>query len=252
MATNEILTFASTTTGTNLLTQSEYTADAQRDIGHQPGIARLKLENKVLRQTSLLSAGLAEFIADYQINDVNDSLTPQNIADYLLDAIINTVMPAGTVIYVAQTIAPDGFLKANGAAISRTTYSRLFSKISTTFGVGDGVTTFNLPDLRGEFLRCLDDGRGIDPSRVMGTWQKGSLNAIDGAVKAVWTISASGDSPGTLTQQAGLDDYDVNNYVGVSNSSVENKTSVGLKGNSEGWSGTTRPRNIALLACIKF
>lgn len=87
MATNEILPFASTNTGTNLLTQAEYTSDAQRTIGHQPGIARSKLENKVLRQASLIAAGLAEFIADYQANNVTDSLTPQNIADYLVEAI---------------------------------------------------------------------------------------------------------------------------------------------------------------------
>lgn len=87
MATNEILPFASTNTGTNLLTQAEYAADAQRTTGHQPGIARSKLENKALRQASLLAAGLAEFIADYQANNVTDSLTPQNIADYLLAAI---------------------------------------------------------------------------------------------------------------------------------------------------------------------
>ncbi len=87
MATNEILQFASTNTGTNLLTQAEYTADAQRTTGNQPGIARSKLVNKALRQSSLLAAGLAEFIADYQANDVTDSLTPQNIADYLLAAI---------------------------------------------------------------------------------------------------------------------------------------------------------------------
>ena len=87
MATNEILPFASTNTGTNLLTQSEYVADAQRTTGNQPGIARSKLVNKALRQTSLLAAGLAEFIADYQANNVTDSLTAQNIADYLLAAI---------------------------------------------------------------------------------------------------------------------------------------------------------------------
>ena len=87
MATNEILPFASTDTGTNLLTQSEYVADAQRTTGNQPGIARSKLVNKALRQASLLSAGLAEFIADYQANNVTDGLTPQNIADYLLAAI---------------------------------------------------------------------------------------------------------------------------------------------------------------------
>ncbi len=87
MATNEILPFASTNTGTNLLTQAEYAADAQRVIGHQPGIARSKLENKALRQASLMAAGLAEFIADYQSNNVTDSLTAQQVADYLLAAI---------------------------------------------------------------------------------------------------------------------------------------------------------------------
>lgn len=87
MATNEILPFASTNTGTNLLTQSEYAADAQRTTGNQPGIARSKLVNKALRQSSLIAAGLAEFIADYQSNNVNDSLTPQDVADYLYAAI---------------------------------------------------------------------------------------------------------------------------------------------------------------------
>lgn len=87
MATNEILQFATNNTGTNLLTQAEYSADSQRVIGHQPGIARSKLENKVLRQASLMASGLAEFIADYQSNNVTDSLTSQNIADYLLAAI---------------------------------------------------------------------------------------------------------------------------------------------------------------------
>lgn len=87
MATNEILRFAETNTGTNLLTQAEYAADAQRLIGHQPGIARAKLENKALRQASLMAAGLAEFIADYQANNVTDSLTAQQVADYLLAAI---------------------------------------------------------------------------------------------------------------------------------------------------------------------
>lgn len=87
MATNEILPFATDDIGTNLLTQAEYAADDEREIGHQPGIARSKLANKAMRQASLIAAGLAEFIADYQANNVTDSLTPQQIADYLLAAI---------------------------------------------------------------------------------------------------------------------------------------------------------------------
>lgn len=87
MATNEILRFAETDTGTNLLTQAEYLADSQRPIGNQPGVARSKLVNKALRQASLIAAGIAEYIADNQANNITDALTPQNIADYLQAAL---------------------------------------------------------------------------------------------------------------------------------------------------------------------
>ena len=67
--------------------------------------------------------------------------------------------------------SPLGFLKCDGSAISRTDFSRLFSVIGTTYGAGNGSTTFNLPDLRGEFLRGFDDGRTVDSGRVIGTAQ---------------------------------------------------------------------------------
>lgn len=87
MATNEILPFASTDTGTNLLTQSEYSTDTQRPIGNQPGIARSKLVNKTLRQTSLVSAGVAQYMADNQATNIVDSLTPAQIATALANSV---------------------------------------------------------------------------------------------------------------------------------------------------------------------
>ena len=78
---NEILAFATQDTGTNLLTQQEYDGDIERTIGHQPGIARSKLENKVLRQSSLMAAGLAQFILGNQDDSVTDSMTAQQVAD---------------------------------------------------------------------------------------------------------------------------------------------------------------------------
>jgi len=77
----------------------------------------------------------------------------------------------GMVCYFAQSSPPPGYLKRNGAAVSRTTYARLFAKIGTTYGAGDGSTTFNLPDGRGVFDRGLDEGRGIDPGRTIGSFQ---------------------------------------------------------------------------------
>jgi len=78
----------------------------------------------------------------------------------------------GMVCYFAQSTPPAGYLKRNGAAVSRTTYARLFAKIGTTYGAGDGSTTFNLPDGRGVFDRGLDDGRGLDPGRTLGSYQE--------------------------------------------------------------------------------
>ena len=78
---------------------------------------------------------------------------------------------AGAVQFFAMSSAPTGWMKANGAAVSRATYARLFGRVGTTFGGGDGSTTFNLPDLRGEFIRGWDDGRTVDSGRTFASVQ---------------------------------------------------------------------------------
>ena len=77
----------------------------------------------------------------------------------------------GAVQAFAREAPPTGWLKANGAAVSRSAYADLFAAIGTRFGAGDGSTTFNLPDLRAEFIRGVDDGRGIDAGRGFGSAQ---------------------------------------------------------------------------------
>jgi len=80
-------------------------------------------------------------------------------------------LPAGTVQLFAMNIIPSGWLECNGAAISRATYAQLFNTIGTTYGAGDGSITFNIPDMRGQFARGWDNGRGVDPGRVLGSQQ---------------------------------------------------------------------------------
>ena len=159
----------------------------------------------------------------------------------------------GKVEFFSQSSAPTGYLKANGAAVSRTTYALLFAAIGTTFGIGDGSTTFNVPDIRGEFVRGWDDSRGIDSGRTLGSWQKGSLVAIDIQNAATETITVAGATTVAAGQVAGgYDAYDTSIYSGVS---LVGSTSAGtatLPGNSEISSGVVRPRNVALLACIKY
>ena len=64
-------------------------------------------------------------------------------------------IPIGTVQHFATETAPDGWLKADGVAVSRTEYADLFAAIGTTFGEGDGSTTFNVPDLQDKFVLGL-------------------------------------------------------------------------------------------------
>lgn len=107
MATNEILQFAETDTGTNLLTQAEYLADAQRPIGNQPGVARSKLVNKALRQSSLIAAAVAQFIADNQANNVVDTATSTDIADWIEAAVRSIGIPTAAAGGTADAITAD-------------------------------------------------------------------------------------------------------------------------------------------------
>ena len=140
--------------------------------------------------------------------------------------------PPGTVIWTARTTAPTGYIKANGAAISRTTYPALFAAIGTAYGSGDGSTTFNVPDLRGEFVRGWDDGRGIDSGRAFGSTQADSLRSHSHELSA-----------GTASDNlAGGTPVKTINYL---------STSVSPFATNSTGSTETRPRNIALLGCIK-
>jgi microcystin-dependent protein len=138
--------------------------------------------------------------------------------------------PTGAVLYFGADAAPTGFIKANGATISRSTYADLFAITGTTFGAGDGSTTFGIPDLRGEFLRGWDDARGVDGSRAFGSAQADELKSHSHNVTYYRSNGAAINyAPGTNTDY----DYASNNATGST-------------GGTE-----TRPRNVALLACIK-
>lgn len=104
------------------------------------------------------------------------------IADY----VASVILPAGMMMPYAGTAAPDGWLFATGAEVSRSTYSRLFAAIGTTFGVGNGTTTFNLPDMRGRVAACKDNLGGSAASRLTtgGSGVDGSTLGASGGVQS--------------------------------------------------------------------
>lgn len=78
-------------------------------------------------------------------------------------------VPTGTVLDYAGTTEPDGWLFCYGQEINRTTFAALFAVVGTTYGAGDGSTTFNLPDLRGRAIAGKDDMGGVSANRLTGT-----------------------------------------------------------------------------------
>ena len=153
-------------------------------------------------------------------------------------------IPAGAVMPFAGNVAPAGWLKANGATVSRTTYPKLWAwaqgsgnlaasegaKAPGQFGPGNGSSTFSLPDLRGEFVRGLDEGRGVDSGRAIGTSQADELKSHSHLTPTTNALA------GIYEVGTGTTGYDYG----------EQSAPTGTTGGSE-----TRPRNVALLFCIK-
>jgi hypothetical protein len=160
---------------------------------------------------------------------------------FVAGAVIGAV-PVSTIIAIADGVVPTGFLECNGATISRSTYSALFSKISTLYGAGDGSTTFKIPDLRGEFIRGFDNGRGVDSDRRLGTQQEY-------------------DWKGFYMMNTGQNTYNYSHnevYHGKSTTGYNGNTFVGYWAAPSAALGTKwdtseiRPRNIAMMYCIKY
>lgn len=182
----------------------------------------------------------------------------------------------GMIAAFAANVIPTGWLKCNGAAVSRTTYANLFASIGTIYGAGDGSTTFNLPDLRGETIRGWDDARGVDSGRAIGSWQDGQN------VSHTHTGTTSSDAH-THTW-SGTTSYDAHTHTvtSIGTSSVAYGSSSSIAGGSTSRttssaahthtvSGTTssnahthtmttsasggtevRVRNVAMNYCIKY
>jgi microcystin-dependent protein len=139
--------------------------------------------------------------------------------------------PAGAVMPFAMNSAPAGWLAADGSNVNRTTYASLFSAISTTYGAGDGSTTFALPDLRGYFVRGSGTNNDATASGTFGAKQADEL-------KSHLHTHQPGAAAGA--QSGG-------NFTAQRTDILAPAINTGSTGGTE-----TRPKNIALLYCIKF
>ena len=163
-------------------------------------------------------------------------------------------VPTGSVHMMATTTAPSGYLECDGSAVSRTTYADLFTIIGTTWGEGDGNTTFELPDLRGEFVRGWDNGKGTDFDRSFASSQgdqnKSHNHTLSGGNASGTFLTSATLDHGTTRVDSLPDQSTVlttNTHIDTSSSSVSyTQPTMNNDGGSE-----ARPRNITMMYVIK-
>jgi microcystin-dependent protein len=140
-------------------------------------------------------------------------------------ALQSIVGVTGSITWIAGNAVPAGYLAADGASVSSASYPELYAVIGVTYG-GDG-SVFSLPDLRGEFIRGMDNGRGIDSSRSIGSAQADELRSHVHTNVFSSGYAECGNAYGwRLWPDNGATD-----------------AAGGIE---------TRPRNVAFLACIKY
>lgn len=156
-----------------------------------------------------------------------------------INIVVPDALPTGSYIQFAGSQAPAGFLVCNGGAISRTTYSALFDAIGTTYGRGNGSTTFNLPNLTDRFLQG---------SSTSGTVKNAGLPNIEGQVVRVLRggygasgALADGNPSGEAVQAGGS---------GVPSTSIA--LNAAASNSIYGNSSTVQPPALTCLICIKY
>lgn len=173
-------------------------------------------------------------LLSYNSPPVTDAVTLQGQGRAMLT-------PPGMLGYFGMPTVPAGWLPCDGRTVLRSQYPELFAAIGTTWGAGDNVSTFSLPELRGETLRAWDNGRGVDEDRQFASWQQDQIQNITGDFR---TDDRSAVASGAFEIGTAADVGSEGTGVG---SVVTFDASRVARAGDE-----TRMRNIAVLACIKY
>ena len=148
----------------------------------------------------------------------------------------------GAVIAFTTAAVPTGWLQCNGGAVSRTTYLNLFNLIGITYGNGDGSSTFNLPDLRGKFIRGYDNAAGNDPDAGARTDRGDGITGDSVGTQQVDELKAHVHSINSRSNNNGGNDF----LEDADSSEIVRSMATDSTGGNE-----TRPINVYLMYCIK-
>ena len=222
-------------------------AELEEAVRTAAGQAVLLTGAQTVRGAKTFSDGLKTTTAAATSNDTSVATT-----EFVRRAVDSSV-PSGAVMHFAMKSAPTGWLKADGSAVSRTQYPALFAAIGTTFGVGDGRTTFNLPDLRGEFVRGWDGGRNIDSGRAFGSAQGDAIRNITGSIDTGINSGHQLFDEATATGALAISQRRWKAWTHETTDGRNNPAAFDFDASRVvPTAAENRPRNIALLACIKI
>ena len=219
-AANQVIT---STLMNNIIDQTLFTSDAIASGNTTLALVAGKLKVGTITSNEMgVGAVTTNAIADGAVTQAKAS---------------NMLVPAGAIMPFAMNGAPTGWLAADGTAVSRSTYATLFAAIATTYGVGDGATTFNVPDLRGYFVR----GSGTNgDGTASGTFGAKQADELESHQHSTNTGHIDGGSFGTTSGSN-------KRMAGFGNASYTTAhINTDLIGGTE-----TRPKNIAMFYCIK-
>lgn len=134
---------------------------------------------------TFINFGGGDLVSTNNLSDVPDKAAARaNLGAVDANDLLKASMgasPIGAVLDYAGTAAPSGWLLCYGQAVSRTTYALLFAALGTTHGIGDGSTTFNVPDLRGRVVAGQDDMGGASANRLTSPINGDTLGAAGGS-----------------------------------------------------------------------
>ncbi|MCG3675580.1 phage tail protein [Aliarcobacter butzleri] len=154
--------------------------------------------------------------------------------------------PSGMISIFATNYVPGGFLECNGAAISRTVYAELFSRVETTYGAGDGTNTFNIPDLRDRFVR------GKSSTRYMGLKEEDAIRNIWGLFSVSYNFLSPFALPIATDGVFGSHENGESNELPVTPGSIGTKSVEFNASKVVPTADENRPKSITLMFCIKY
>ena len=235
----------------------------------------INYDNSISELSSInVQDAIDEVLLDSNIkyNNSISGLVADEVQSAIDELVSETTIPIGSIQHFAMPIAPDGWITCDGSAVSRTVkYSGLYAVISSTYGDGDGSTTFNLPDLRGKFIRVYDSSGLVDPLRTFGDSQVDAMEqhshysgigAISGITNIYCGAGYTNSNNLAIANSADpviLPPYPAAVYDGITSDIISSGVSMTAAGtgsnattNCKLSSTETRPRNIAMNICIKY